>query len=120
VDEHAIHWAIEHEGRLVGVTGIQQIDWINGYGTTGIILGDKSIWGRGIAREVMALRTRFLFTETTLRRLRSGYLEGNLASAKAQASAGYKKVGRWHQAYFRNGTWRDLILTEIRREDWTG
>jgi len=117
-DPNAIHWAIEHEGRLVGTTGVHQIDWAQGFGTTGIVLGDKSVWGRGIAKEVMRMRTRYLFTETTLRRLRSGYLEGNLASAKAQVAAGYREIGRWHEAYFRAGKWVDLVLTELRREDW--
>src|SRR6266567_2992821 len=81
-DQSSINWAVEHEGRLVGSTGIYQIDWINGHGTTGTAIGDKSVWGRGIASEVIRMRTRYLFTETTLRRLRSGYLEGNVASAK--------------------------------------
>lgn len=117
-DPNAILWAVEHEGRLVGTTGVHDIDWHGGHGTTGLVLGDKSVWGRGIAREVMGMRTRFLFTETTLRSLRSGYLDGNVPSAKAQAGAGYREVGRWHEAYFRGGAWRDHVLTEVRRADW--
>lgn len=119
-DPASIFWAVELEGRLVGASGVHDIDWDNGHGTTGLILGDKSVWGRGLAREVMAMRTRFLFTETRLRSLRSGYLEGNVASAKAQARAGYREVGRWHEAYFRGGVWRDHVLTEVRRLDWEG
>ncbi len=117
-DPASILWAVEHEGRLVGTTGVHGIDWHSGHGTTGLVLGDKSVWGRGLAREVMSMRTRFLFCETTLRSLRSGYLDGNLASAKAQAGAGYREVGRWHEAYFRGGEWRDHVLTEVRRQDW--
>ncbi len=117
-DPNSISWAVEHEGRLVGATGIHDIDWDHGHGTTGIVLGDKSVWGRGIAKEVMRMRTRFLFTETSLRRLRSGYLAGNQASARAQEAAGYREVGRWHEAYFRAGKWVDHVITELRREDW--
>ena len=117
-DPTAIQWAVEHDGRLVGTTGVHQIDWANGFGTTGTVLGDKSVWHRGITKEVMAMRARFLFLETTLRRLRSGYLVGNVASARAQAAAGYREVGRWHEAYFRDGAWVDMVLTELRREDW--
>jgi len=88
-DPDSIFWAVELEGRLVGATGVHDIDWHNGHGTTGLILGDKSVWGRGLAREVMSVRTRFLFGETTLRSPRSGYLDGNEASRRAQAARMY-------------------------------
>jgi len=114
----SIIWGVEHEGRLVGTTGVHGIDWQHGHGTTGLVLGDKSVWGRGIAREVMRMRTRFLFTETTLQALRSGYLDGNVPSARAQAGAGDREVGRWHRAYLRSGRWVDHVLPEVLRQDW--
>ena len=46
------------------------------------------------------------------------YLEGNEASARAQASAGYREVGRFRGQYFREGRWLDEVLTELLREDW--
>ena len=117
-DPDVIWWAVEHEGRLVGGTGIHAIDWKHGFGTTGTVLADKSIWGRGVARELMRLRAEYAFTQTPLRALRSGYIEGNEASARAQRSAGYKEVGRWHDDAFVDGKWLDHILTELMREDW--
>ncbi|HSR25731.1 MAG TPA: GNAT family protein, partial [Candidatus Eisenbacteria bacterium] len=50
--------------------------------------------------------------------LKSGYLEGNEASRRAQASAGYREVGRLRHEFFRDGRWIDHILTELLREDW--
>jgi RimJ/RimL family protein N-acetyltransferase len=117
-DPDVIWWAIEHEGSVVGGTSIVRIDWKHGHGTTGTVLADKSVWGRGLGREVMQLRADYAFTQTPLRALRSGYLEGNVASARAQKSAGYKEVGRWHDDAFVDGKWVDHILTELRREDW--
>ena len=99
-DDTQIVWAVEFEGRLVGTTGIHQIDWPNQHGTTGTVIGEKSVWGRGIASEAMRLRTRFAFTQTTLRKLDSGYLEGNEASWRAQQKSGYREVGRRRGEYF--------------------
>jgi RimJ/RimL family protein N-acetyltransferase len=113
-----IVWAIDHEDRMVGITAIHQIDWRNGFGTTGTSLGDKSVWGKGLGSEVMQLRTRYAFTQLPLRKLKSGYFEGNVASARAQQAAGYREVGRWHKDRFADGEWRDHILTELLREDW--
>lgn len=117
-DPNAVFWAVEHEGRLVGGTSIVSIDWKLGSGTTGTIIGDKSVWGRGIARELMQLRAAYAFTQQPLRKLKSAYLEGNVASARAQHAAGYKNVGRWQQDRFVDGKWVDHVLTELLREDW--
>jgi RimJ/RimL family protein N-acetyltransferase len=117
-DPDTVQWAIEHEGRTVGTTGIRGIDWANQHGETGTLIGDKSLWGRGIARETMRLRADFAFTELPLRKLKSGYLEGNEASRRAQRSAGYREVGRLREELFRDGRWLDVILTELHRTDW--
>lgn len=117
-DQNSILWAIDHEGRLVGTTGIHAIDWAGQHGTTGTLIGDRTAWGKGIAREMMRLRADFAFTQLPLRKLKSGYLEGNEASRRAQEGAGYREVGRLRQEIFRDGRWLDLILTEILREDW--
>ena len=117
-DPDTIWWAIEHEGRLVGGTSINQIDWKNGFGRTGTLIGDKKAWGKGLARELMQMRAEYAFTELPLRKLKSGYFDGNVASARAQKAAGYKEVGRWHQDRFVDGKWVDHVLTELTREDW--
>lgn len=117
-DANAVYWVIEYEGRAVGGTAIEQIDWVNGRGITGTVIGDRSAWGRGIGGEVMRLRADFAFRELPLRKLQSGYLEGNEASRRAQAAAGYREVGRWRQQHFRDGRWVDEVLTELMRETW--
>jgi RimJ/RimL family protein N-acetyltransferase len=117
-DPDSVFWAVEHDGRLVGGTSIVRIDWKHGFGTTGTVIGDKSAWGKGLARELMQLRAGYAFTHLPLRKLKSGYLEGNVASARAQKAAGYREVGRWHKDRFIDGEWHDHVLTEVLREDW--
>lgn len=117
-DASCIVWAIEFDRQLVGVSSIEAIDWINQHGTTGTVIGPKSAWRKGLATEMMQLRTEYAFTQTTLRKLKSGYLGDNYGSAKAQEKAGYKIVGVQRQEYFRNGHWIDHVVTEILREDW--
>jgi RimJ/RimL family protein N-acetyltransferase len=117
-DPNHIQWVVEFQGQPVGTTGIVQIDWKNGFGSTGTIIGDKAAWGKGLARELMQLRATYAFTDLPLRKLKSGYIDGNVASARAQAAAGYREVGRWHKDQFVDGEWRDLVLTELMRQDW--
>lgn len=111
-------WAIERDNRLIGVTGLHRIDWPNQRAVTGTIVGDKSAWRLGIGSEVMALRTRYAFTQLPLRKLTSSVIDGNQASWRAQQKAGYRQVGRYREHEFRDGTWRDVVLTEVLRSDW--
>jgi RimJ/RimL family protein N-acetyltransferase len=117
-DPDQIYWVVEFEGRAVGGTGIHGIDWKHGIGTTGTAIGEKSAWGKGIGREVMLLRAEYAFTQLPLRKLKSMYVDGNVGSARAQAACGYKEVGRHKAERFVDGRWRDLISTELMREDW--
>jgi len=117
-DPNEILWVIEHQGSAVGATGIHAIDWKNGFGTTGTVIGDKTAWGQGIGRELMQLRTRYVFSQLPLRKLKSAYLDGNAASARAQTAAGYREVGRYREDMWIDGSWRDHVLTEVLRQDW--
>jgi ribosomal-protein-alanine N-acetyltransferase len=117
-DPDSVLWTIEHEGRAVGTTGIHEINWEYGRGTTGTLIGDKKVWGKGLARELMQLRAHYAFTELPLRKLEAGYFDGNEASGRAQAAAGYKIVGRRREYVFAGGRWLDEILTEVLRSDW--
>jgi [ribosomal protein S5]-alanine N-acetyltransferase len=117
-DPDSIHWVVEFQGKAIGETSIHMIDWKNGFATTGTLIGDRSAWGKGIGRELMHLRTAYAFTQLPLRKLKSGYIESNEASARAQAAAGYRVVGRHRKDRWVDGEWRDVILTEVLREDW--
>ena len=117
-DPNSVLWAIEHNERCIGTTGIHAIDWVSRRGTTGTLIGDKGAWGKGIGGELMKLRAAYAFNELGLNKLCSGYIEGNQASARAQASAGYVEVGRRRQHTWRGGRWLDHIETELLRSDW--
>jgi ribosomal-protein-alanine N-acetyltransferase len=117
-DPNSVVWVVEVDGRAVGTTGIREIDWKNGFGTTGTLIGDKSLWGKGIGREVMQLRARYAFVQLPLRKLKSSYFDGNVASGRAQAAAGYREVGRFRADRFVEGRWVDEVMTEVLREDW--
>ncbi len=117
-DRNTLGWTIEVDGKCIGMIGIDAIDWKNGHGTVGIFIGRSELWGRGITTEVAQLVAHYVFTQTPLRKLKSGYLAPNVASASAQARIGLREVGRWRAEYFRDGQWVDHVLTELTREEW--
>ena len=66
----------------------------------------------------MQLRAGYAFMQLPLRKLKSAYIDGNEASARAQAAAGYREAGRFKKDMFVDGEWRDHVMTEVLREEW--
>jgi RimJ/RimL family protein N-acetyltransferase len=117
-DPNAVQWVIEVDGKPVGFTGIGGINWRHSNGETGIAIGDKSLWRKGIASEAMMLRTAFCFRELNLHKIRTrAYLE-NEASKRALQKAGYRESGIQREEMYRDGRFRDIWMGEVLREDW--
>jgi len=117
-ESDAISWVIEVEGRPVGWTSVGGIHWRNGNGEGGIVIGDESLWRRGIATEAIAMRTRFCFRELNLHKIRTRVYMENEASKRALMKAGYTQYGIQREEAFRDGRYRDIWCAEVLREDW--
>ena len=113
-----IQWMIDVENETVGSTGIHGIDWQSAHGTTGIVIGDKRWWGKGVASEAMALRTRYAFRELNLHKLLTEAYVDNAGSRRALEKTGYRTVGIRREHFFTRGRWHDLWIGELLREDW--
>ncbi len=59
----------------------------------GLMIGDKSVWGKGIATKVIRMVTHFGFSELNLLKISAGGYESNVISKKAFAKVGYKDEG---------------------------
>ena len=117
-DPTSITWVIEVDGRVVGMTGIHGIDHRHAHGESGITIGDKSLWGRGIASEAMTLRTAFAFRELNLHKVRTRAFMENEASKRALQKTGYRQAGVLREEFYRDGRWHDVWMGEVLREEW--
>jgi len=117
-DPNGVAWAIEVNSRVVGTTGIHGIDWRHGHGETGITIGDKSLWRKGIASEAIALRTAFCFRELNLHKIKTRAFMENEASKRALQKAGYRQSGIQREEMYKDGSWHDIWTGEVLREDW--
>lgn len=117
-DRNAISWVIELDGRPVGWTGLGGINWRNGNGESGIVIGDKTAWGKGVATEAIAMRTRFCFRELNLHKIHTRVYADNEASKRALMKSGYREYGVQHEAAFRDGRWHDIWCAEVLRGEW--
>lgn len=119
-DEHGVIWAIVVDGHTIGTTGIHEINWRHRRASTGIVIGERSEWGKGYGSETVRLRTRYAFTELNLEKLMTEVYEGNHASRRELEKAGYRQYGLARRHAFIEGEWHDAWLGEILRDEWSG
>jgi RimJ/RimL family protein N-acetyltransferase len=111
-------WGLFADGQHIGSTAIHRIDWSNRRAQTGILIGDRTWWRRGIATQSHALRTRYAFEELNLEKLVTTVIEGNTASQRALERVGYCSIGVHRRHEFRQGRWWDTRILELLRDDW--
>ena len=89
-------WAIlKNEGnKHIGNIKIDPIDYKNKYGEYGIMIGDKTEWGKGFALEASQLVLEFCFQKLNLRKINLGVRSQNKAAIKLYERLGFKIEGR--------------------------
>jgi RimJ/RimL family protein N-acetyltransferase len=96
--------------RHVGNVKLEPIDRHHGLGEIGILLGDKSVWGRGVASEAIALLCDHAFQALKLRKLTAGSYADNRASIRAFEKAGFRIEARRRDHYRLDGRLVDAVL----------
>ncbi len=117
-DEHSIMWSIQVEGKTVGLTGIDGIDWIRRQGESFILVGEITWHRRGIATEAIRLRTWYAFHELNLHRVYNWIVYDNVGSRRANEKAGYAEQGRLPNGFRRGRRTHDVWLGEALKSVW--
>ena len=103
-------------GEHIGLAGIHAIDYRHGHATTGTLIGEARDRGQGFGSDAIRTRTRYAFEVLGLRLLLSEVMDGNAASLRALAKAGYRECGRIPAKFWKRGGYRDSIQMACLRE----
>jgi RimJ/RimL family protein N-acetyltransferase len=110
-------WAIvTEESRHIGFISLNEINWRNRWATGGLVIGERSAWGRGYATSAVKVRTRFAFEELGLHRIEGHTM--NPAMKRVYAKCGYQHEGIARALFWRGGRWHDADLFAILDQDW--
>ena len=82
-------WRILADGRHVGNIKLSGINPQHGRASVAILVGDRSVWGQGVAARAIEKVTAAGFSNYALQKLTAGIYSGNLASVRAFENAGY-------------------------------
>lgn len=79
----------------------------------GIVIGDKSYWGKGYGQEATALLADYGFNLLNLNNIMLGVFEFNTRAIHCYQQVGFKEIGRRRQARIIGGRKFDVILMDI-------
>ncbi len=110
-------WAILDDAEQhIGFIGLHEINWRHRWALGGLVIGERSAWGRGYASDAVRIRTGFAFGQLGLHRIEGHTM--NPAMKRVYEKCGYRHEGVARGKFWRDGRWEDADLYAILDEDW--
>ena len=108
----------DHDDNLLGEIFYSRVsDYRTGY-EIGYQLFQPLSRGNGIMSEALRLFTNYLFMVLPIPRLQITVIQGNLPSRRVAEKCGYVYRGTLRNAVFHTGSYHDLELFDLLREEW--
>jgi RimJ/RimL family protein N-acetyltransferase len=117
-DETVYLWRIVLNSEYIGEATLHSIEAMHRHARSGLWIGDRTQWGKGIATEVVRLRTGFALGEMGLERLETCSISENVGMHRALERSGFRKIGVRTRAWWYSGTWHDEYIFELLRDEW--
>ena len=104
---------------LMGIVQLNNIDYISGVSTCGILIGDKSVRGKGIGVYAVRAVLFYAFFVLNLRKVITYILGPNAAAFKVQEKIGkVYKEGCLKKHFYFNDEFVDLHIQSFFKEDF--
>ena len=110
--------ALKQQDRLIGVTGLHQVNAVNRSAVFGINVGDTAFQGRGYGREATELVLKYAFEELNLNRVELAVYADNWRAIRMYQKVGFVQEGCARQARYNNGRYQDEYRFAILRSEW--
>jgi RimJ/RimL family protein N-acetyltransferase len=104
----------------LGHVGLYQIDHRIRSAEFAIMLGDKSVWGKGIGKAATRWMVEFGFAQLNLNRVFLSVLAANERAHRMYAGLGFVEEGRLREAQYKNGCYQDVVCMSVLRSDAWG
>ncbi len=84
----------------------------------GFVIADSDSRGKGYAKEATALMVSYVFARFPTSRVSAFTDAANISAKRLLESLGFRLEGTLREAMFRGGTWSDVALYGLLREEW--
>lgn len=104
---------LKENKKHIGNIKIGPINREHKFADVGIMIGDKSAWGKGYGTEAVKLATRYAFEKLGLHKLMAGCYADNIGSAKIFLKSGYEQEGLRKEKFMCKGKYVDELIFGI-------
>ena len=104
--------------RHVGNVKLGNIHPLHRNADIGIMVGDKSVWGKGYGSEAMELMLEYGFKRLNLHKITLGVYADHDGAVRAYKKLGFAVEGTLKEQLFRDGAFRDKTVMGILKSDY--
>jgi len=115
---HMFAIILKSDDRHVGNIRLGGINWIHRYANLGILIGEKSCWGKGYGTEACQLLLRYAFGRLNLNKVTLGVYANHTGAIKAYERVGFKIEGCLEKMFVYEGEYVDKTIMGILKEDY--
>lgn len=114
-NDHMFFWAIHLKNceKHIGNIKIDPVNRYHGFGEYGIMMGDKTEWGKGYALEASKAVIEYCFEVEKLRKITLGVVEENTVAVHLYQKLGFGVEGVYKRHGLYNGHYCDLLRMAI-------
>ncbi len=103
----------------IGVIGFHEVSWRTRAAELGVVLGDRSAWGKGYGTDATRALLRWGFDELNLNRAWLRVFEDNARAIRSYEKLGFRLEGRLRQDRFHGGRYSDTLILGLLRGELT-
>lgn len=104
-------------GRHIGSTGLHGINPVHRHCTFGLLIGDRTAWGKGYGTETTRLMVDYAFRKLNLNRVELHVFSYNTRAIAVYEKAGFVREGVLRQYQYHDGAYHDDIVMSVIRDD---
>ena len=108
---------VDERDEILGLVSLMSIDYVNRSGQLHIMIGAKENRGKGAGTFAVREMVRHGFNNLNLRRIVLGVLASNAHALAVYEKVGFVREGVKRQAVYKNGTYVDLIMMGLLRNE---
>ena len=102
----------------VGNISLMNLDWIARSAEVGLFIGETANWDQGIGTKALRLMLRHAFQTLNLNRVFLRVFDTNPRGIHVYEKVGFIYEGRLRQALYLNGSYHDILIMSVLRDEW--
>ncbi len=101
----------------IGSIGFQDVSWRTRSAELGIVLGDRSVWGKGYGTDAARTLLRWGFDELNFNRVWLRVYDDNVRAIRSYDKLGFQVEGRLRQDRFHQSRYSDTLIMGLLRHE---